>query len=166
MEDLTKNRIRVLIADDDSQVLRCYRRAFSRTGGDNTSFDALSAELFGSDAERHDGPLFEPVLCTQGSEAVAAASEAKLNDRPFDVVILDIRMPPGISGAEAGARIRHIDQEVPIVFVSGYSDVSEDDLKSRIAPQSKLYFYRKPLSFGELTGDIVGIVREARAGAG
>jgi CheY-like chemotaxis protein len=162
----TQNRIRILIADDDSQVLNCYRRAFSRLRRGSASFEALSAELFGSEAGTQGGPMFESVLCTQGFEAVTAASEAMQNDQPFDVVILDIRMPPGISGAEVGERIRHIDQDVPIVFVSGYSDVSEEELKSRVAPQSRLYFYRKPLSFGELAQDIAGIVQEARTGAG
>ena len=39
---------------------------------------------------------------------------------------------------------------LPIVFVTGYSDVSDDDLKQRVPPISRLHFYRKPLSFTAL----------------
>lgn len=160
------NRIRVLVADDDSQILRCYEHAFSRwhSNSQNAAFDALSADLFGSDTARTRRPEFELVTCNQGRDAVKIADEAVASQMRFDAVILDIRMPPGIDGVDAGERIRQNDQDVLIVFVSGYSDVPNEEIRRRIPPESHVRFYRKPISFGGLAQDIVEIVYQARAG--
>ncbi|HEX7719564.1 MAG TPA: response regulator [Woeseiaceae bacterium] len=160
------NRIRVLVAEDDSQILRCYERAFSRRDSNpqNATLDALSADLFGADMARICQPEFELVTCNQGRDAIAIVAEAVASQLPFDAVILDVRMPPGINGVDAGERIRQIDQEVPIVFVSGYSDVSNEEIWRRVPPESNLRFYRKPISFSGLAQDIVEIVYQARSG--
>lgn len=115
----------------------------------------MSRELFGSENEPG-VPTFELVSCSQGEEAINAARDASMEGKPFDVVILDIRMPPGITGVEAAERIRRFDQEVPIVFVSGYSDVSDDELKRRVPPPSRMRFYKKPLNFRSLAQDVIG----------
>lgn len=154
------------MADDDSQILRCYRRAFARspaTRRDN-AFETLTDELFGAETGREDSPEFEVVECSQGDEAVAAAQEAFGGESPFDVVVLDVRMPPGINGVEAGEQIRRFDPDVPIIFVSGYSDVSTADLEHRVPPASRLRFYGKPLSFRTLAQDIAAIVERTRGG--
>lgn len=117
----------------------------------------MSSELFGSEAEPG-VPTFELVSCSQGEEALNAARDASVEGKPFDVVILDIRMPPGITGVEAAERIRQFDQQVPIVFVSGYSDVTDEELQRRVPPPSRMRFYKKPLNFRSLALDVIGIV--------
>ena len=101
-----------------------------------------------------------------GMAAVAHASAedflAGYDDEQPGCIVLDVRMPPGINGVEAGERIRRLDPDVPIVFVTGYSDVSDDDLKQRVPPVSRLHFYRKPLSFTALARDIANIVQRGR----
>lgn len=161
-----ENRIRVLVADDDSQILRCYERAFSRrdSNSQNSVLDALSADLFGTDSANTCQPEFDLVTCTQGRDAIIVVTDAVASRLRFDAVILDIRMPPGINGVEAGERIRQIDQDVPIVFVSGYSDISNEEIGRRVPPESKVRFYRKPISFNGLAQDIVEIVCQARSG--
>jgi CheY-like chemotaxis protein len=72
-------------------------------------------------------PEFELVTCNQGRDAITIVTDAVAGQLPFDAVILDIRMPPGINGVDAGERIRQIDLDVPIVFVSGYSDISHEE---------------------------------------
>ena len=158
--------IRVLVADDDPTILRCYRRAFARppeTAG-QAALDSLSGELFGPQTGPGQSAVFELVECRQGDEAVEAAAHACRSEMPFDVVVLDVRMPPGINGIEAGERIRRFAPDVPFVFVTGYSDVSQGDLERRVPPASKLHFYNKPLSFSALARDIAEIVRPARTG--
>lgn len=158
--------IRVLVADDDAFVLRCYQRAFvdSSPSGDSSRLKSLSEELFGQDTADVPRPSFELVACSQGDEAVTEAMTAIDDDKPFDVVILDVRMPPGINGVEAAKRIRERDPEVPLVFVSGYSDISGDELKRQIPPESKLHWFSKPLSFVELAETVGQIVHGSRGG--
>jgi CheY-like chemotaxis protein len=153
--------IRVLIADDDEHILDCYREAFSEADVTDhmKALDALEAELFDPSSDIEDGPKFEVVSCKQGDDAITLAKEAATDGHPFDVVILDVRMPPGIDGVEAGSQIRELDPDVEIVFVTGYSDVPRDELERRVPPPMRLHYFNKPISFMKLAEDVVSIVR-------
>lgn len=153
--------IKVLIADDDEHVLECYREAFTEDEPTNhmRAIDALAAELFDPETDIEDKPKFKLVACSQGDDAITLARKATEAGEPFDVVILDVRMPPGIDGVEAGSRIRSLDPDVEIVFVSGYSDLPLEELQRRVPPPIKLHYFNKPLSFSKLAEDVVMLVK-------
>jgi CheY-like chemotaxis protein len=153
--------IRVLIADDDEFVLDCYREAFlePESTREMRALDALSAELFDVEEDVEEERKFKVTACSQGNDAISLAKEAANDGHPFDVVILDVRMPPGIDGVEAGSKIRELDPEVEIVFVSGYSDIPLDELQRRVPPPMHLHYFSKPLSFAQLAQDIVTMVK-------
>ena len=153
--------IRVLVADDDEHVLDCYREAFSGDAGTQSmrALDELAAELFESDDDSEDEPKFDLVACKQGEDAIEKARAAADGGKPFDVVILDVRMPPGIDGVEAGSRIRKLDPDVEIVFVTGFSDIPLSELQRRVPPPMRLHYFNKPLSFSQLAQDVVTMVR-------
>ena len=154
--------IRVLIADDDEHILDAYREAFSDSEStqEMRALDALAAELFEPDFSAEAEPHFDVVACSQGDDAISLAKEAANDGQPFDVVILDVRMPPGIDGVEAGSRIRELDPDVEIVFVTGYSDVPLEELQRRVPPPMKLHYFNKPLSLDQLAQDVAEMVRE------
>lgn len=153
--------IRVLIADDDEHILEAYREAFSEPDStrEMRALDALAAELFDPESEPEGEPHFDVVSCSQGSDAISLARKAANDGTPFDVVILDVRMPPGIDGVEAGCRIRELDPDVEIVFVTGFSDVPLEELQRRVPPPLKLHYFNKPLSFTQLAQDVASMVR-------
>lgn len=155
------DRIRVLVADDDEHILECYFDAFGETEPTShmKAIDALEAELFDPEKDIVDQPTFELVACSQGDDAVSVAVAASESGHPFDVVILDMRMPPGIDGVEAGCKIRKIDPDVNIIFVSGYSDISFEELQSRVPPPIRLHYFNKPLSFSKLAEDVATMVK-------
>lgn len=159
--DSNGDSIRVLIADDDEHILECYKEAFK--GADTTehmrALDALDAELFDTEDDVVEAPSFNIVSCSQGQDAIEAAREAASDGQPFDVVILDVRMPPGIDGVEAGSQIRALDPECEIVFVTGFSDIPREELERRVPPPIKLHYFNKPLSFMRLAQDVAGMVR-------
>lgn len=154
--------IRVLIADDDENVLQAYREAFSNTEStqEMRALDELAAELFDTSEADDDEPHFDVVACSQGDDAISLAQAAANDGHPFDVVILDVRMPPGIDGVETGCRIRALDPDVEIVFVTGFSDVPLEELQRRVPPPLKLHYFNKPLSFSRLAQDVASMVRE------
>lgn len=153
--------IRILIADDDEHILDCYREAFSDADATDHMkvLDALEAELFDPSTDIEDSPKFEVVSCKQGDDAITLAKEAATDGHPFDVVILDVRMPPGIDGVEAGSQIRELDPDVEIVFVTGYSDVPREELERRVPPPMRLHYFNKPISFMKLAEDVAGIIK-------
>lgn len=153
--------IRILIADDDEHILECYREAFGESdASDNLrTLDALDAELFDQETDSVEAPKFDVVACKQGDDAIILAKEAANDGHPFDVVILDVRMPPGIDGVEAGSQIRQLDPDVEIVFVTGYSDVPREELERRVPPPMRLHYFNKPISFIKLAEDVASIVK-------
>jgi CheY-like chemotaxis protein len=158
---LHDDNIRVLIADDDEHILECYLDAFNETEptGLMKTLDLLDAELFDLEVDIREAPKFHVVSCSQGDDAVTLAEKAANDGQPFDVVILDIRMPPGIDGVAAGSAIREMDPDVEIVFVSGYSDIPRDELERRVPPPMKLHCFSKPLSFMQLAEDVANMVK-------
>lgn len=158
--ETTDGSIRVLIADDDEYILECYREAFGETEATDymKALDALDAELFDAATDIKDVQKFDVVECKQGDEAIEKAKKAAKDGHPFDVVILDVRMPPGIDGVEAGSQIREFDPDVQIVFVTGFSDVPREELERRVPPPMKLHYFNKPLSFIRLAEDVAGFV--------
>jgi CheY-like chemotaxis protein len=154
--------IRVLIADDDEHILQAYREAFSSAEStqEMRALDALAAELFEPSDVTDDEPHFDVVACSQGNDAIDLAKQAANDGHPFDVVILDVRMPPGIDGVEAGSQIRKLDPDVEIVFVTGFSDMPLEELQRRVPPSPKLHYFNKPLSLSQLAQDVASIVRE------
>ena len=153
--------IKVLVADDDEDVLNCYREAFGDEDlvGQTQILDELAAELFDSDADIESEPKFEITACNQGYDAIKYAEAARSDGEPFDVVILDVRMPPGIDGVEAGSQIRKLDPDVEIVFVTGFSDLPFEELQRRVPPPMHLHYFKKPLSFTQLVEDVATMVR-------
>ena len=153
--------IKVLVADDDEHVLDCYRDAFGEDAPTNQmrALDALAAELFNPKTDIVNQPVFEIVACSQGQDAIDLAKAAADDGNPFDVVILDVRMPPGIDGVEAGSQIRDLDPEVEIVFVTGFSDIPLEELQRRVPPPMKLHYFNKPLSFAALAHDVASMVK-------
>ena len=159
--EMGDDHIRVLVVDDDEKILKCYEDAFSdpTQTGVMKMLNSLDAELFDAEDQCSDTAVFDLVACTQGDDAVSLATEASNDGNPFDVIILDVRMPPGIDGVEAGSVIRAMDSDVEIIFVSGYSDVPRDELERRVPPPMKLHYFNKPLSFMQLATDVANMVR-------
>ncbi|MEX0709015.1 MAG: response regulator [Woeseia sp.] len=155
------SNIRVLIADDDEHILKCYRSAFEKrsAAASEQLIAAMEDELFESAKDATTSPMFELATCEQGEGAVKRAAEAVTEGKPFDVVILDVRMPPGIDGVEAASEIRKLDPDIKIIFVTGYLDIARDEIEQRVPPPSKLYYYSKPLSFKALAADVARIAR-------
>ncbi len=156
-----RQAIRVLVADDDESVLECYREAFSDDEPTDhlQVLDALAAELFEPETASGERPKFHIVACSQGNDAIRSVEQARSKGEPFDVIILDVRMPPGIDGVEAGSRIRKLDPDVEIVFVTGFSDVPLEELRRRVPPPMRLHYFNKPLSFSRLAEDVATMVQ-------
>ena len=138
---------RVLVVDDEEAIIAEYVRAFVGRiySGCNTSVLAeLRAGLF-DDAEPEDETIaFSVETCAQGEAAVTAVNDAQLSGEPFNVVFIDLDMPPGIDGATAARRIREADADIHIVIVTGSGVAEPEKLCSDISPPDRVFFFRKP----------------------
>ena len=138
---------RVLVVDDDIQVvaeyLRCLGEDFEPDAATATLGD-LEKVLFGEDTDEHGAARFEVHSRNQGEAAVETVRRAMEVGKPFAIVFIDIRMPPGMDGIEAARRIRALDPNVNIVIVTGSMTADPDNLGKKIPPADKIFFFKKP----------------------
>jgi len=148
---------RCLVVDDEPDILDAYRTALAPplpagTSSDGTSRrETLRAELFGNEsAPAGDYSSLIVSCCRQGQDAVALVRQAMIENDPFAVIFLDIRMPPGIDGLETAQQIRTLDTDVNIVIVTGFSDYGAACINKAIPPLQNLLFFHKPIRADEL----------------
>jgi len=153
MSSSAHNLIRVLVADDEAKIRDAYREVFEdpKVASSRTVIEDLRAKLLKtSSADRHAAAdhagraRFEVVFCGGAEAAVAATQEASAANRPFAMVFLDMRMPPGPDGLWAAFRIRAIAPEIEIVLCTAYSDVDPAEIAVQLPPADKLFYIEKP----------------------
>jgi CheY-like chemotaxis protein len=64
---------------------------------------------------------YEVESTAEGAEAVRRYRDAQANQRPFDLVILDLTIPGGMGGRETLQALRALDPHVTAIVSSGYS---------------------------------------------
>jgi PAS domain S-box-containing protein len=98
---------------------------------------------------------FRVITAADGLAAVDLYAE-HAGDITF--ILMDINMP-GINGLEAAMQIRHINPNVPILFMSGYP---RQEVMDRFGQQPKTEFIKKPFESATLTTFIRSVMEEGR----
>jgi len=144
---------RILIADDEPNILDAYRQVLAAppgVGAAASRLDELENRLFKTSGPARPLPTFELCLCRQGQEAVAAVQESISQGKPFAVAFLDVRMPPGADGVWTAAQIRRLDPWINIVIVTAYSDLSPTEINQKVQPAERLLYMQKPFHTHEI----------------
>jgi PAS domain S-box-containing protein len=84
--------------------------------------DDAAVRTLAQDMLQHLG--YNVVLSNNGAEAVHVYRAAMEENKPFDAVILDLEVPGGMGGSEAGNKILTINPAAKILVSSGYSNDS------------------------------------------
>ena len=138
---------RVLVVDDDplivAEYIRCLGEDFEPDSAATTLTD-LEKVLFGEETDDRGAAKFEVHSRNQGEAAVAAVAAAKKKGKPYSIVFLDIRMPPGMDGIAAAKEIRRLDANVNIVIVTGSVSPEPENIGKVIPPADKVFFFKKP----------------------
>ncbi len=141
------DNIRVLAADDEPLIREIYATILNLTefpiDWSAATGETPDPDLAGRAGRKHNFG-FESIICSNSREAVDVVRIALDKKRPFAVVFLDIRMPPGPDGVWAAQQIRKMDQNVNIVMVTGHSDYETGEIARRIPPLENLLYVRKP----------------------
>jgi two-component system C4-dicarboxylate transport response regulator DctD len=95
---------------------------------------------------------FSVLACSSGEQALEVLTRARPN-----VVVSDVRMP-GLGGLELLARIREMDDELPVVLVTGHGDVA---MAVRAIRDGAYDFVEKPTP-PEMLADVVRRAAERR----
>ncbi|RPI42707.1 MAG: response regulator, partial [Bacteroidetes bacterium] len=146
---------KILVTDDQPEVVEDYIRILKSRSSSGDALDALERDLFGDTSGdnagcRIPGIRYDVTTASQGEEAISRVKQALDEDDPFAVAFLDIRMPPGIDGVHAAREIRRMDPDIHIVFVTAYSDFSHTEILKLMDSTDKYLFLRKPFDADEI----------------
>ena len=171
MSEKTRAPIRVLVVDDEPAILDAYRQILTGSGepAESAARRDLGAKLFGEqvpargDRQFPAAVTFDPEYCPGAEVAVAAVKAALATDRPFAVVFLDMRMPPGPDGIWAATQIRALDPAIEIAVCTAFSDVDPSDIAGRVPPEDKLSYLQKPFHPHEVRQMAIALASKWRA---
>ena len=146
---------RILIIDDSEAIHTDFHRILNPEHGRsrNADLDLLEEALFGpapSRASPSGEQAFEVDSAFQGQEGVAKVKEALAAGRPYALVFLDYRMPPGWNGAETLRHLRVVAPSLRVVLCSAYSDYSWTELNQEFGDLRFLKELRKPFNGQEV----------------
>lgn len=110
-----------LLVDDDANIQDLAGMYFSKW------------KKKGNDIELH--------LASQGEDAIEYLKDQQYK---FELVIMDIRMPPGINGVDTILEMLKINSMLNYVFHSAFSDFSVEDIKKRLGIEEDPVIIEKP----------------------
>ena len=144
---------RILLVDDNRAIHDDFRKILlpPAPAAATASLAAAEASLFGEDdatAEtpppEESGPLYLLDSAYQGAEAVAMATAARAEGRPYAMAFIDVRMPPGMDGVETTAALWRVCPDLQVVICTAYSDYSWDEMKAALGRSDRFVILKKP----------------------
>lgn len=151
-EDMKPRRI--LVIDDSEAIHTDFLRILGREQKkERDELDLLEEALFGTSPSRAsaaDEGVFEVDSAFQGQQGVEKIREAQAAGRPYALVFLDYRMPPGWNGAETLRRLREVAPQLPVVLCSAYSDYAWAEALQDSGQPELLKELRKPFNGQDL----------------
>ncbi|MGK3984270.1 response regulator [Sorangium sp. So ce136] len=122
---------RVLVIDDNPSIHRDFQKLLCPDSGSAAALDALDAALFGSPPPSSRSTFHVDGAC-QGQEGLEKVRRMQRSGRPYALMFVDMRMPPGWDGIETIERIWAEHPDIEAVICSAYSDYSWHDVIRRL----------------------------------
>lgn len=136
---------RVLVIDDNQAIHEDFQKILHAKAGEE-SLDQARAALFGDQPRLQALERFELDCVEQGQAALTLVQMARNEGRPYAVVFVDMRMPPGWDGLETIEHLWKADPELQMVICTAYSDRPWDEITERVGRNDKLLILQKPFS--------------------
>jgi len=135
---------RILVVDDNASIHEDFRKILGDPTATQTELADARSAFFGGDPEPAPEVAYEIDSAYQGEEGLAKVVASLGCSRPYALVFVDVRMPPGWDGIETLARIFEADARIQAVICTAYSDHSWDQILSRLGRSDRLLILKKP----------------------
>lgn len=152
MYDSLKNENRrILVIDDNDQIHRDFQKILAT--------DRLEPRLLGDEALLFGGPAISPAtrrtfdvdMATQGEIGLKLVQEAVMQNRPYAVAFVDMRMPPGWDGVTTIEHLWQADPDLQVVICTAFSDHKWSDIVDRLGEGDQLLIVKKPFDVAEVS---------------
>lgn len=134
---------RILVIDDNAAIHEDFKKILCREEASSELIETEDA-LFGQKPPQTGLHAFEIDSAFQGREGLDLVKKSVHDHRPYALVFVDVRMPPGWDGIETAAKIREADPDLEIVICTAYSDYSWDDMVARLGISDRIVILKKP----------------------
>jgi CheY-like chemotaxis protein len=136
---------RILVVDDQSAIHEDFRKILCPA--ENTEdLSQLEDALFGTGTPPKHHIRFEIDSAYQGQEGLARVEQAHREGRPYAMVFLDMRMPPGWDGAETATCLWEVCPDLQIVLCTAYTEYSVKGLTQRLGAGDRWCVLKKPFN--------------------
>jgi CheY-like chemotaxis protein len=141
--DPLKNH-RILVIDDNRAIHEDIRKILKTSSSLRDDLDHDEAALFGDTTVKFPLPIFEIDSAYQGREGVDLIEKSLLEDRPYALAYVDVRMPPGLDGIETIRRIWEKYPDLQIVICTAFSDYSWEEMLRTLGYSDRMVILKKP----------------------
>src|ERR1700737_4831715 len=141
--DPLKNH-RILVIDDNRAIHEDIRKILITSSSLRDDLDQDEAALFGDTTVKFRLPIFEIDSAYQGRKVVDLIKKSLLEDRPYALAFVDVRMPPGLDGIETIRRIWEKYPDLQIVICTAFSDYSWEEMLKTLGYSDRMVILKKP----------------------
>ena len=158
---------KILIVDDDHDIhpliVKIIEKVNKQDGNKFGEIDNLLADLKGQenkDADSGDASSVEFSFdhAFQGEEALKFIEQA--NSSPYDVVFMDVRMPPGIDGIQTIKEVRKQNPEYPFIICTAYMDYTWEEVVKILGSESNIALMKKPFTKQKILENLKTLFKE------
>ena len=135
---------RILIVDDNTSIHTDFSEILCPDNSGSAAVNKLEAAIFGDSSTVAAVEGFELDSAYQGQQALAMVKQSLVDERPYALAFVDVRMPPGWDGIETIARIWEVYPAIQIVICTAYSDYSWTDMRAKVGQPDNLVILKKP----------------------
>jgi CheY-like chemotaxis protein len=153
---------RILVVDDNGATHQDFRKILIKRA---SVLDDMEAVLFGDEAPVETFTQYEIDSAYQGSDGAAMVEKAVAEGRPYDLAIVDLRMPPGWDGIETIATIWKLDPELQVILCAAYLGQTPAEVVMKLQRSQGLTILQKPFESSHvlrLAGDMTAQCRALR----
>jgi signal transduction histidine kinase len=148
--DAPQSNRRILVIDDNKAIHADFRKILLPAQGERDDLLATESELFGESTTQSRLPQFEIDSAYQGQEGFELIEKSLVENRPYAMAFVDVRMPPGWDGVETTATIWQKYSDLQVVICTAYSDYSWEQMLQKLGYSDRLVILKKPFDCVEV----------------
>jgi diguanylate cyclase (GGDEF)-like protein/PAS domain S-box-containing protein len=135
---------RILVIDDNPAIHDDFRKILSPEALPSEQLRSAAAAVFGRPAQTEKPSLYEVDVVSRGQDGLERVRQAVLEDRPYALAFVDMRMPNGWDGLETTKQIWQASPALQIVLCTAFSDFSWDEIRAALPQSDRFLILKKP----------------------
>jgi len=160
---------KILIVDDDHDIHPLLVKMIEKVNKPNDSkkfgeIDNILSDMKGQEKSQVEEGEEKAIdfnfdHAFQGEEAIKYVDQAKVS--PYDVVFMDVRMPPGIDGIQTIKEIRKSRPDYPFIICTAYMDYTWDEVVKILGSEKNIALMKKPFTKQKILENLKTLLKEA-----